>query len=140
MGKYGVHHSTVDGLYEASKLFHQRKSKASNIKDIEDFLSLKSTKDFIETIASSESKSSSEVVKCVSNSEDSENVRVADFESITESKNKGKRGQPLQRYYFHPLLYLEFAMWINPRLKYDVLKYILDNQSIFANYLNSKTP
>ena len=135
-----LHHSIEDGLLDASELAYQRtRAKGSVIKDIiEEFLSLKSTKDFIEVIISRESISSEKIVKCISNLEGRENVRIADFESVKEPKKKGKSGQPLQRYYFHPLLYMEFAMWISPTLKYDVLnKFVLDYQMDFVADMES---
>ena len=134
-----VHQGTVDGLFDANELLYQRiKNKGSVVKGIDEFLSLKSTKDFIETIISKEPNSSRKIVVCVSNSEGNENIRIADFESVKKSKEKGMDVQPLQRYYFHPLLYMEFAMWISPTLKYDVLnKFVLDYQMDFVADMES---
>ena len=138
MDMYDVHQRTVDGLLDAGELLYQRtRAKGCIIKDlIEEFLSLKSTKDFIETISSRESCPSEKIVKCVSQSGGRENIRIADFESVKELSGKGKDEQ---RYYFHPLLYIEFAMWISQEFKYNVLKSVLDNESVFANNLTSKT-
>ena len=124
-----VHQRTVDGLFDASALLYKRiRNKGSVIKNIEEFLSLKSTKDLIETIISKEPNSSRKIVVCVSNSEGNENIRIVDFEPVKKSKEKGMCVQPLQRYYFHPLLYIEFAMWISPKFKYDVLKFVVEHQ------------
>ena len=135
-----LHHSIEDGLLDASELAYQRtRAKGNVIKDIiEEFLSLKSTKDLIEVIISRKSISLEKVVKCVSKPGGKENVRIADFELVKETKKKGNDEQPLQRYYFHPLLYMEFAMWISPTLKYDVLnKFVLDYQMDFVADMES---
>lgn len=44
-------------------------------------------------------------------------------------KTRGKNGGT----WMHPLLFIDFAMWINPAFKYDVLKFVADQMIKYRN-------
>ena len=99
MGQFDIFQRTEDGMFNATSLANQW-SLANNRKDVRDFLLLKSTNEFIETIKEREN----------------DNTR-----NLVLSK-KGKNGGT----WLHPLVFIDFAMWLNPSFKYDVLKFVHD--------------
>ena len=44
-------------------------------------------------------------------------------------KTRGRYGGT----WMHPILFIDFAMWLNPEFKYDVLKWVSDNLLVFRN-------
>lgn len=101
MGSYEVHQRTKDGMFNATTLLSQWSKSNKKRKDVNDFLKTKSTKEFIEEIDSRE---------------DSINRQLSVL--TTRGKNAAT--------WMHPLLFIDFAMWINPKFKYDVLKFVYD--------------
>lgn len=47
-------------------------------------------------------------------------------------KSKASRGENAGTW-MHPLLFIDFAMWINPSFKYDVLKFVYDEMIKYRN-------
>lgn len=44
-------------------------------------------------------------------------------------KSRGRNGGT----YMHPILFIDFCMWINPSFKYDVLKFVYDKMLTYRN-------
>lgn len=44
-------------------------------------------------------------------------------------KTRGKKGGT----WMHPMLFIDFAMWINPEFKYDVIKFVHDEMIRYRN-------
>ena len=44
-------------------------------------------------------------------------------------KTRGKKGGT----WMHPMLFIDFAMWINPEFKYDVIKFVDDEMIRYRN-------
>ena len=56
--------------------------------------------------------------------------------TIMERANKGDNAGT----WMHPLLFIDFAMWINPSFKYDVLKFVYDEMIKFRNLAGDAYP
>lgn len=62
-----------------------------------------------------------------------ENLNTQDS---TYLKTRGKNGGT----WMHPILFIDFAMWINPSFKYDVLKFVYDELIKFRNLAGDAYP
>ncbi len=100
MGEFDVHQRTLDGMFNATNLAKQW-SVSNKQKDVGDFLALKSTKEFITAL------------------ELNDNVDTIKVVSVS-------RGGKTQGTWMTPLLFIDFAMWLNPSFKVKVLKFVYD--------------
>lgn len=103
MGNFDISQRTKDGMFNATALAKQW-SITNNRKDVSDFLSLKSTKEFILALQNDENADTRNVV------------------SVTRGGNDKKN----QGTWMSPLLFIDFAMWLNPSFKVQVLKFVYD--------------
>lgn len=109
MGNFSVVQRTQDGMFNATELLRQWNVSMSMKKEIGDYFDNNSSKEFIQTIIE------------------------------RENLNKGNspylktRGRYNGGTWMHPLLFIDFAMWINPSFKYDVLKFVYDELIKFRN-------
>lgn len=109
---YEVLQRTKDGYFDANNLLKQW-NKNNSKKEINKFLGLSKTKEFINTINSIESPI--------------EESRYGDNQAITIKKGRNtKRGKTYDEVWMHPYLFIDFAMWLNPEFKYYVLKFVHD--------------
>lgn len=116
MGDYDVTQRTQDSYFDANALLHQwNKDIAHTQRKMEVFLSSPNTKEFVETIKNRENPNGQ---KCP----------IGDFHVVIKGKRRAlKEGGSLPAsVWMHPLLFIDFAMWINPSFKYDVLKFVND--------------
>jgi len=108
MGGLKVNQRTKDSMFNATSLLDQwNKSKGlegRKGKRIDDFLKLKSTIEFIDALTE-------EII----NTDDS---RYLETHKSTRGKNGGT--------WMHPYLFIDFAMWINPKFKVQVIKFVYD--------------
>jgi hypothetical protein len=102
MGVFDVHQRTKDGMFNATSLVNQWVSENKR-KDVSDFLSLKSTKQFISAL---------------------EVELLCDTGKVVSVTKGGKNGN--QGTWMTPLLFIDFAMWLNPTFKVKVLKFVYD--------------
>ena len=115
MGQFQVVQRTKDGMFNATALIKQwnnnvntQNSGCLRKKDIDDYFNNKNTQLFIQTIIERENLNTPKMVYL---------------------KTRGKDGGT----WMHPLLFIDFAMWINPAFKYDVLKFIADQMIKYRN-------
>lgn len=111
MGEFNVTQRTKDGFFNATYLLKQWNQKMGMKKEVKDYFNLSSTKDFISTII------------------DRENY---DRENYPYHKSRANKGDSAGTW-MHPLLFIDFAMWINPSFKYDVLKFVYDEMIKYRN-------
>ena len=104
MGEFEVHQRTKDSMFNATDLLNQWNQSRGMRKNITHFFDNKNTKDFIQTLQERENFTSRNSVYV---------------------KSKASRGVNAGTW-MHPLLFIDFAMWINPSFKYDVLKFVYD--------------
>jgi len=101
MGDFDVLQRTQDGMFDATSLSKQWKATTGIRKDVGDFIKLESTKEFIKAL------------------ELNDNVDTQKVVSVS-------RGGKTQGTWMNPLLFIDFAMWLNPSFKVKVLKFVYD--------------
>lgn len=105
MGDLKVNQRTKDGMFNATSLLNQFNVVNGTRKEIKDYFNNKSTIELIETM----------------NNDD-------DFLHGGNSpyvKSRASRGINAGTW-MHPYLFIDFAMWINPRFKLTVIKFVYD--------------
>ena len=114
MGRFEVLQRTQDGYFEANSLLIQWNSIAHNPRRrMAEFLDSPKTREFIEALRD-DLLQSTETDK-------------ADFQLVIHSKGKNTTsGRKPDKWYFHPFLFIKFAMWLNPRFEVQVIKFVYD--------------
>lgn len=122
MGMFAISQRTSDGFFEANDLIRQWNLSYGKKKSVREYLSLKETKTFSSTIEYRE--------KPFRNNSGTDNQ----FVTYVEKKGRfTKTGRTKDETWMHPLLFIDFAMWINPEFKYDVLKFVSDQMLQYRN-------
>ena len=102
MGDFEVIQRTKDGMFNATELIKQWNANSKSERKLDNFFKLNGTEDFVNTIIERENLNTPKLVYL---------------------KTRGKYNGGT---WMHPLLFIDFAMWINSEFKYDVLKFIYD--------------
>lgn len=108
MGEFDVSQRTKDGYFNASLLMKQWNESSGMKKEINKFIQLESTKLFL-----------TELKLDLENTQDSTYFNNA---RKTHESTRGKSGGV----WMHPFLFIEFAMWLNPKFKLKVIKFVHD--------------
>lgn len=111
MGEFSVKQITKDGFFNATELLKQWNRVSGMKKEVTKFLDLGST---------------SELVKIIMERED------LHTQDSTYVKSRASRGDNAGTW-MHPVLFIDFAMWINPSFKYDVIKFVYDDMIRYRN-------
>jgi hypothetical protein len=101
MGDFNVNQRTSDGMFNATELLKQWNDKSGHQKKLDHFFENNATEEFVNAIVS----------------EENYNTRNSVY-----LKTRGKNGGT----WMHPILFIDFAMWINPKFKVKVLKFVYD--------------
>jgi hypothetical protein len=109
MGDFKVVQRTKDGFFNATSLLKQWNEKAVSERKLSNYFASEKTEEFIRTIM------------------ERENLNTPKMVYLT-SRGKHNGGT-----WMHPMLFIDFAMWINPSFKYDVLKFVYDEMIKFRN-------
>ncbi len=102
MGSLDVHQRTKDGMFNATSLLKQYNSGERG-KEVSAFLKNSKTIEFIEALQESEELDTRKIV------------------SVTKGGKHENQGT-----WMHPYLFIDFAMWINPKFKVSVIKFVYD--------------
>lgn len=108
LGQFSVLQRTKDGMFNATELLKQWNKNSDVERKLDNFFNSSKTKEFIETIIHRENLNTPKLVYL---------------------KTRGKNGGT----WMHPMLFIDFAMWINPSFKYDVLKFVYDEMIKYRN-------
>ena len=108
MGEYSVLQRTQDGMFNATALLKQWNSTSSTERKMDNYFNSDKTQEFINTIMERENLNTPKMVYL---------------------KTRGISGGT----WMNPMLFIDFAMWINPSFKYDVLKFVYDELIKFRN-------
>ena len=111
MGEFSVYQRTSDGMFNATSLLKQWNSLSPTERKMDNFFNLKGTDEFVNTIIAKEN---------------------LDTPKLVYVKSRASRGLNSGTW-MHPLLFVDFAMWINPSFKYDVLKFVYDELIKYRN-------
>jgi hypothetical protein len=104
MGNFEVNQRTKDGFFNATKLLKQWNESLGMKKEVSKFFELEQTNEFINVLMIEE------------------NLHTQD---LTYVKSRASRGENSGTW-MHPILFIKFAMWINPRFEYFVIKFVYD--------------
>lgn len=102
LGQFEVLQRTKDGMFNATALLNQWNRASGMKKEMNDYLRLQSTHDFLSALQSE-----------------------ADFKD-GNSPYLTSRGKYSGGTWMTPLLFIDFAMWLNPKFKVQVLKFVYD--------------
>ena len=114
MGQFDVLQRISDGFFDANALLNQwNKVEKNPRKRMSEFLESPKTKDFIEALKDD--------LK-LSRKSDEADIQVVDRIKGRRTKN----GKNPDKIFFHPFLYIKFAMWLNPKFEVQVIKFVYD--------------
>lgn len=129
MGDFKVIQRTKDAFFNATDLLKQWNEQIDNQsilntqkigvlkrKDLDDYLSNNSTKDYIKVISEKE---------CIN-----------EYKGVVDAV-RGKYGGGT---WVHPMLFIDLSMWINPYFKYDVVKFVQDEMIRYRNLAGDAYP
>lgn len=108
MGTFKVFQRTQDGMFNATALLRQWNGNSGQQKQMIHYTENRSTEEFINALISEE------------NLKERKSVLI---------KTRGKSGGT----WMHPLLFIDFAMWLNPAFKVKVLKFVYDQLIQYRN-------
>lgn len=108
MGSISIYQRTKDGFFDATSLLREWNSQTGMQKQVAHYFELSATQEFVSTIMQRE------------NLKERKSVFII---------GRGKGGGT----WMHPLLFIDFAMWINPSYRYDVLRFVFDQMLKFRN-------
>ncbi len=121
MGKFLVEQRTKDSMFNATNLLKQWNEfvehnddtqKVGYVKkDLDDFFNNKGIKEFIDALM------------------DEENLHTQNS-AYVKSKARSDRGGGT---WMHPILFVKFAMWLNPRFEVQVIKFVYDQMLKYRN-------
>lgn len=104
MGDLKVKQRTKDGMFNATSLLKQWNNVSNSNKKLDHFFDNKSTKEFINAMI------------------DDEDLHTHNSVYV---KSRASRGDNAGTW-MHPYLFIDFAMWLNPKFKVQVIKFVYD--------------
>lgn len=121
MGKFKVTQRTKDGFFNATALLKQWNLHIHNFgydginelkkKDLPDYFLNRSAQELVKTI----------IIR--------EHLSGVDEVYKKSRANKGENAGT----WMHPILFIDFAMWLNPSFRYDVIKFVYDQMIRYRN-------
>lgn len=111
LADFTVEQRTTDGYFCLTGLLNNWNLKMGTKKELKDYFENKATQEFVKALA------------------DEENLH-GDKSPYVKSKARLDRGGGT---WGHPLLFIDFAMWLNPHFKVKVLKFVSDQMLTYRN-------
>lgn len=111
MADFAVMQRTCDSMFNATALLKQWNESKNESKEINKFFDNNATKDFINAL----------IIE--------ENLHT---QNSTYVKSRASRGNNAGTW-MHPLLFIDFAMWLNPSFKVKVLRFVSDQLLKYRN-------
>lgn len=116
LNDFDVVQRTKDSMFDATSLIKQWNSSTGMKKKLDHFFENDSTSEFIDVLQIEENL----------------NTRNSVY-----LKSRGKNGGT----WMHPYLFVKFAMWLNPKFEYHVIKFVYDelieNRILSGNHYNN---
>lgn len=109
MGQFHVEQRTKDAMFNATSLIKQYNEANGAKKEIKDYLENKSTQEFLNALKKEE------------------NLNGENSPYLT-SRGKYSGGT-----WMHPIMFVDFAMWLNPAFKVKVIKFVYDQMIQYRN-------
>jgi hypothetical protein len=104
MGNFDVIQRTKDSMFNATQLLKQWNKYSGQKKMMSHFLENISTKEFIKVL---------------------ENDNDTSYRNSVIMKSRANKGINAGTW-MHPYLFIDFAMWLNPKFKLEVIKFVYD--------------
>lgn len=111
MGMFNVEQRTKDSFFNATALLKQWNTTSNGERKMDLYFNSPKTQEFIETIMTKENLHTPKAVYV---------------------KSRASRGANAGTW-MSPILFIDFAMWINPTFRYDVIKFVFDRMIEFRN-------
>ena len=111
LANFKVEQRTKDGYFNLTGLLNSWNSETGAKKELKDYFDNKATQEFVKALA------------------DEENLHGEKCPYV-KSKARADRGGGT---WGHPLLFIDFAMWLNPAFKVKVLKFVSDQMLSYRN-------
>lgn len=121
MGQFQVVQRTVDGYFDANALLAQWNSVEGNTqRKMSRFFESDKVKEFMDALKEDISQGAK--------------MHLADLQIVKEVKSRNtKKGKTNGQIWMHPILFIKFAMWINPRFEVQVIKFVYDQMIKYRN-------
>ena len=117
LANFTVEQRTKDGMFCATALLKQWNEQDGVVqRKLDNYFASSKTAEFIDTIVKREN---------------------LDTPKMVYVKSRASRGNGAGTW-MHPLLFIDFAMWINPSFKYDVLKFVYDKMLVYRKLLEKR--
>lgn len=104
LNDFDVVQRTKDGMFNATLLLKQWNDSANMKKEVKHFFENNNTNEFIDILI------------------EEENLHVRNSAYV---KSRASRGENAGTW-MHPYLFVKFAMWLNPKFEYHVIKFVYD--------------
>jgi hypothetical protein len=104
MGVFDVNQRTKDNMFNATSLLKQWNNANGSKKELKDYFDNKSTQEYLEVI-----KNDNSIIGGI----------------VPMVKSRASKGDNAGTW-MHPYLFIDFAMWINPKFKFEVIKFVYD--------------
>lgn len=129
--KFAVTQRTSDGFFDGSELLRQWNAVEGNQqRKMARFLEMDSTKEFLAALAIDENERKSHSAKM--HHGDNQQVTKNDLIIMVKGRNT-KSGRTPDKVWMNPLLFIKFAMWINPTFEVKVLRFVYDEMIKYRN-------
>lgn len=111
MGAFTVEQRTKDAMFNATALLKQWNETMGERKEITKFFDNENTKVFISALM------------------EEEKLHTQNSAYVKSKASKGENAGT----WMHPILFVKFAMWLNPRFEVQVIKFVYDQMLAFRN-------
>ena len=114
MGQFEVLQRTSDGYFDGTELLRQWNNVEGNPRrQMSKFLESDNTSEFLKALAEDESHRAK--------------MLIGENQLLIKVKGRNtKEGKTPDKVWMNPLLFIKFAMWINPAFKLQVVKFVYD--------------
>ena len=131
MGKFDVIQRTTDGMFNATSLLDQWNQSTGMKKNVNDFMRLNSTHEFINQLKKElnfieNPQLFDNQVIGISQKPDSQVVSIPDILYVKKGRTNSVGKRTPTEIWMHPYLYIDFSMWLNPAFKVKVIKFVYD--------------
>lgn len=109
MDSFVVDQRTNDGMFNATALLNQWNAQTGSQKELKDYFRNKATEEFVNSLIKEENLNGGNP-------------------PYLKSRGRYNGGT-----WMHPLLFIDFAMWLNPSFKVKVLKFVYDQMIKYRN-------
>lgn len=141
MGEFDVLQRTMDGMFNATALLAQWNAVGGNRrKQMKDFLNTKPTQEFVIALRERLFEKSDEAKRMYPHLSISDLVpsvpMMVPSDQVVQIKKNGQitsQGRVADEVWMHPLLFIKFACWINPRFEVRVLEFVQDQLILYRN-------